>query len=477
MTEFEAALDACLEALREGRWDIDECLRRYPEHTIELRPQLLVAASLAQAYEASPRPEFAAEARARFLIASGQRIQEAFEADPSPSFFAAARVRFLMAAQKMKLGERARERDRRSFPLFGAPFRGLVAAGVTAVMFLSFSTYTVASASNALPGDWQYPVKLQTERARLALALSEEAKRDVKLDIARERAEELERLTAKGEIIGPGVLDRLANATQPLVEDADEGKLDGGELDRLHDVSTRQQAALQQAATQVAANASEKFEAAINVARDAEVVALAKAPGPVVKEPNVAITPDVTEEPRPTRTPDPANPSATPGAGETPQTLPTATVTPARPNLTVDPEPVNEDNGITWNRLAIGRLTTLIPSEKHGWRVVGLNVSDGPVAAPSLLRLSNIDGTSLITINPRTGDMYWFVSANGAFDEVQMRITKDGETRVQDPESLRRLYGAAAEIPLFILDNIEIAPEPTATATAPRPTSTPEAAP
>jgi hypothetical protein len=269
----------------------------------------------------------------------------------------------------------------------------------------------------------------------------------------------------------------MASATQPLIEAADEGKLDSTQLDELHDVSQRQQAALQQAATQVAPEASDKFEAAISVARDAEVVALAKAPGPVVKEPNVAITAEATDEPRPTRTPDPANPTATAPAGETPQTAPTATATPARPNLTVDPEPVNEDNGIVWNRLVVGRFTTLIPSEKHGWRVVGLNVSEGPVAAPALVRLSNIDGTSLITINPRTGDMYWFVSANGAFDEVQMRITRNGETRVQDAESLRRLYGAAADVPLFILDNIELTPEPTPTATPPRPTSTPEPAP
>ena len=40
MTEFESRLHECLEALTEGRWDLDECLRRNPEHAAALRPML-----------------------------------------------------------------------------------------------------------------------------------------------------------------------------------------------------------------------------------------------------------------------------------------------------------------------------------------------------------------------------------------------------------------------------------------------------
>jgi hypothetical protein len=471
MSEFEIALDTCLEALREGRWDIAACLREYPEHAAELRPHLLAAASLANAYDVQPREEFAAAARERFLIASGQRLEEAYDVDPSPSFFAAARVRFLMAAQRMKLGENARKGGG-GFPLFGTPFRAFGAAAAAAVVFFSFSTYTVASAANSLPGDWQYPVKLQTERVRLAFAFSEDAKRDVKLDIATERAEEIEQMTAKGKIIGPGVLDRLTAATEPLVNAAAEDKLDEGELKRLKAVTEKQQTVLSGAASHLSDDAQPEFEAAVSVAKDGFVLAVAKQPQPTVLEPGVQITPTAdTPTAEPTTTPDA---SPTPGDG-TPPASPTAAVpTPARGNIIVDQTPVDDAEGVLWNRLAVGRLTTLIPSEKDGWRVVGINVSEGPAPAPTLVRLSNVDGTSLITINPRNGDMYWFVAVNGVFDEVQMRIERDGETFVQDRDALMRLYGASALIPLYIVDHIELAPNPTPT---PRPTQTPEPAP
>jgi hypothetical protein len=180
--------------------------------------------------------------------------------------------------------------------------------------------------------------------------------------------------------------------------------------------------------------------------------------------------PDRSATPEPTDTP---STSETP-AGETPVAQPTAT--PARGNgqLTIDDEPLDSRDGVIWVRLAVNRFSTLIPSEKNGWRVQGASAGAGPVNAPPLVRLSNLDNTSLITLNPRSGDMYWFISVNGVFDEVQMRTTQaDGAIVVADPELLRRLYGAAAEIPLFMLENINIEPEPT-----PTPEATPaEAAP
>ena len=65
---------------------------------------------------------------------------------------------------------------------------------------------------------------------------------------------------------------------------------------------------------------------------------------------------------------------------------------------------------------AQARLTTLIPSEADGWHITGINVANGPVSAPTLVKLSNADGTSLITLSPRTGDTYWFILTNGVFD-------------------------------------------------------------
>ena len=176
MNEFEAILHDCLDALREGRADVAACLAKYPAHADELRPQLETAALSLLTHTAEPREEWAGAARERFLIASGERVTEAFDEEPSPSFFAAARVTFLMAAHRMKESARpARARQ----PFLGGVFRVAAAFGIVLVAFMGFSTYTVATAQAALPGDWRYSVKLQTERVRLALAFSEGAERSV----------------------------------------------------------------------------------------------------------------------------------------------------------------------------------------------------------------------------------------------------------------------------------------------------------
>lgn len=470
MEKFEAVLEDCLQALREGRADIDACLRRYPAHAVALRPHLIAASKLMSAYDrAQPSAQFASVARERFLIASGQRLQEAFDVDPSPSFFASARVKFLMAAQRMKLVERS-PRERR-LPVFGGPFRALAGAGAAIVMFLGLSTYTVASASAAIPGDWRYGVKLQTERVRLALAFSEDAKQDVRLDIAAERVDEIEQLTERGKIIGPGVIDRLQKQTEPLVEDLDADTLDQGELVRVHAITEKSRAVLEQATGQVAAEAQPALEATKKIVEDAALESGSR----IVNRggPGAVITPQIAvKTAEPTRTPEP---TATPSVSPTPLAgTPGGSPTPARTGLEIDPTPAGIDKGVTWIRIAVGRFSTLIPSAGDGWRIAGVNPGDGTSPAPALVRISNIDGTQIITLNPRNGDVYWFVAINGIFDEVQLRIERDGQTFIADRDLLLRLYGSLAEVPLYVLDHIEIAPAPTPEPSPmPRPTQSP----
>jgi hypothetical protein len=473
MSEFETRLDECLEALREGRWDIAECLRRYPRHATELRPHLLAATAVAHAFSVGPDEEHAQQARERFLIASGQRVRQAFNTEPEPTFFAAARLRFLLAAQRMGLGER--QKTRRFFPAFNAGFRALAGSAAALVLLLSFSTYTVASASSALPGDWQYPVKLQTERVRLALAFSDSSKLDVRLSIAEERAHELEELTKQGRIIGPGVLDRLAEQTQPLVEGVSaDGDWDTGDVARLKSLAEREQQALQNAAQQVDPDAQDNLAQATDVTRQAVDVAgkiLVTRPDapPLVIKGTVPLTVTPTAEASASATPPP---SVTPDAATPGAPTPTFAVpTPEQGGeISVGATPEITRGGITWNRLAIGRFTTLIPSDQNGWHITGIDLASGPSPAPSLVKLSNVDGTSLITLNPRTGDMYWFVAHDGRFDEIQMRLLQPGgEILVQDSDSLLNLYGDAARVPLYVLDHITIEPAPAPT---PEPTST-----
>jgi len=478
MTEFEARLSECLEAMREGRWDLDECLRRYPQHADALRPHLLAAAAVAGAYNVEPRDEFARTARERFLIASGQRLREAYDREPAPSFFAAARVRFLMAAHKMKRSER------RSAPrvvsLMERHFRALAGAAAVMVLFLSFSAYTVASANGALPGDWQYPVKLQTERVRLALAFGDGAKRHVKLDIAEERAREIERMHRKGRIIGPGVLDRLVEQTKPLVSDAG-ASWDTGDLTRLQAVTEYEKTALQEAQPSLDVEAQDKLAAAVQVMLQGvtvsnELLLQRDDRPPAVLTPSrslsaLAATPMPTETATPTAIE--SGPSQTPEASTTPGASPTAgaptTGTPSG-DVAINPTPEKVRGAVSWIRLSAGRISTLIPLPADGWFIAGIDTTDGPAAAPPLVRVQNADGTSLITLNTRNGDMYWFIARSGRFDEVQMRIQHaDGQVYVADRDFLRAVYGDDAEIPLFVFENLEVTP-PTS---VPTPTATP----
>jgi hypothetical protein len=475
MTEFEARLHECLEALSEGRWDLDECLRRNPEHAASLRPLLLAATMTARAYDVRPREEFATAARERFLVATGQRLQEAMDVEPSPAFFAAARIRFVMAAQRMKMGRAAAQRQPYRAPVFGSPFRALASGMAALVIFLGFSTYTVASASAAIPGDWQYPVKLQTERVRVALAFSDEAKRDVKLDIAEERVSEIQQLTKRGKIIGPGVLDRLVEQTQPLIDDAKGGDWQPEEAARLEQVSEKQQQALEEAAAQIAPAAQDQLTAAVGVSKSAQEVSKRilffddPLRPPTVLTASVALTatPAPTQTPVTTETPvttPPAQPddasSPTPGSsGPAASETPSSVIVPQ--DIVIDSTPAETRQGVKLYAVTAGQVTFLAPGSSDGWKLV-----DAPeTGVPALIKFANGDDTSLMIISTATGDMYWYISVNGRFDEVQMRITRDGGVFVADRGVLRTAYGDASDIPWYVLQSIiRIAPTPTATA-------------
>lgn len=477
--DFERALADCVELVRAGRRSIDDCVRLYPQFGERLRLALLTVIGVQKAYEGvAPRPEFAERARERFLVATGQRLQEAMDIEPSPTFFASARVRFLMAAQRMGLAQRA-SASHRHVPFVAAHFRALAGSMAAVAVFLGAGTYTVASADDSLPGDWQYPVKLQTERVRLALTFSDDARRDVRLDIAEERAEEIEQLAERGRRITPGVIDRLVDQTAPLVEAAEKGELDTGEAARLREIAQRQKQVLAQVAGAVEPETQEKLTEAVQLSRQAvEVSARITANDPQrppqVVTASVELTPTPSPSPTATQT-SPATPDATasPGTPAGP-----ATPVPATPveGLIVGEEPVVTRDSIKLVPLSSGRVRMTIPAPEHGWSIV----REPGQSTPELVRITNdpailgSHGSSLLVISTLTGDMYWYVNFNGRLDEVQMRVTRNGKVFVADEDVVRATYGDLAKVPLIVLDSIEVIQDPTPT---PSPAATPTAGP
>lgn len=64
---IEAALDQCLEDIRQHRASVADCLARHPEHARELEPLLLAAIALEQMPDVLPSAEFKRGLRERIL--------------------------------------------------------------------------------------------------------------------------------------------------------------------------------------------------------------------------------------------------------------------------------------------------------------------------------------------------------------------------------------------------------------------------
>jgi hypothetical protein len=337
------------------------------------------------------------------------------------------------------------------------------------LLFFSFSTYTVASASSALPGDWQYPVKLETERVRVALAFNAADKRSVRLDIAEERANEIQTLTKNGETIDNDELNRLANQTAALAKDAQSGSWDPTALAKLQDVSEKSSMVLEQAAPHVAHDAAPALAHAVSASQDAlrtATVAIANQPQAGVLNPTIrrTQTPDTTPTDLPTSTATPA-PGDSPTEEASPTVAPSTPETPPTPLPTIDTShisvstPVGSDLGVLWIRLAVTNISALIPSAKDGWHIAGGDYSS---PSPTLVHLSNVDGTSLIILNAVNGDMWWYQAVDGKFQETDMRVAqKDGSTLLIDPAVLHGIYGTLADIPLYVLNSIVVTPPAT----------------
>ncbi len=172
--EFDNILNECLERLLMGGETIEQCLVRYPEQAVELRPLLETAMATKRVSSIQPRPEFRSRARYQFRAA----LQEA---TPRKGFFA-----------------------------FAWPVWATVVAIVLALLLSGGGT--VAMAANSMPDEPLYSVKLATEQVRLAFTLSDIGKADLNARFADHRVAEI---TAIANRADPEDLDK---ATELLNE-------------------------------------------------------------------------------------------------------------------------------------------------------------------------------------------------------------------------------------------------------------------
>ncbi|MFN8557406.1 MAG: hypothetical protein U0531_08665 [Dehalococcoidia bacterium] len=125
---FEDALERCLDAVLHGRVDIEACVAAYPQYADRLAPALKTALLIHRGMAAEPDPAFVQRTRTRLLAAAGGIRPVASTPARAPMRHA---TRWALAT-------------------------GMAAAVVGAV----FMPALVFSSSGAIPGDWNYGVKV-----------------------------------------------------------------------------------------------------------------------------------------------------------------------------------------------------------------------------------------------------------------------------------------------------------------------------
>lgn len=209
MNKFEAALEDCLSLLSQGRAGIDECLDRYPEHAAELAPLLRSAEKLLALGTISASPEFRARGR--------QTLQNHMAAHP-------------------------RRKANSTNRLFASP-RMRLATSFAAVALALVSTGTVL-AQAALPGDFLYAWKLQSERVWAAFF---EEDTDYKVAISGRRVYEYVRVSGNP-VVATRALENYTSSISKLLMALD---LNPDQLDEVYHALLEQQEVLKNYGLQV----------------------------------------------------------------------------------------------------------------------------------------------------------------------------------------------------------------------------------
>ncbi|HEY83415.1 MAG TPA: hypothetical protein G4O01_09070 [Dehalococcoidia bacterium] len=172
--EFEDILNECLERMLSRGETIEQCLASYPEQAAELEPLLQTALLAHEALAIKPRPEFR------------------------------ERARYQLRAALQEMGEK-----RRRFSLFSWQPRWATVV-IAVLILLVVSGGTVAAASGSMPDDALYPVKLATEKVRLALTPSALGKAELYAELADRRVAEIVKMADEGK------LEQMEQAVQRL---------------------------------------------------------------------------------------------------------------------------------------------------------------------------------------------------------------------------------------------------------------------
>lgn len=311
---FDEVLARCLAAIEAGEATVESCLAAHPRHAARLGPLLRAAAGVRRGLSsATPDPAFAQRLRARVLAAAAA---PSAVARPAPWWHGLRRPALAMAAAALVL-------------------LAMVLAPVAAV-----------TSADALPGDWNYGLKLKTEEVLLALGLRDH------LDRADERAREIRQLAVIGRYqeipeVTRAYRAELAEATKPLERPQ---AAPPQEVRRIEQRVAVQQTVIQQAAAKVEQEAQQAAAAGppppvVVEAHQAAQVALSAA-AQTRRQANRAAEAQAQERATPAGTSSSApTPTAEPAETATPPSRQTEAPAEGTPDATGTPEATTRPGG------------------------------------------------------------------------------------------------------------------------------------
>lgn len=190
--KLENIFNECVERMLRGE-SIESCLKDYPKEADELRPLLITAVNIERrAHLVQPRPEFKGWARVRL---EGAQIYARQQKQPRGNGFLVWRQGWALA--------------------------------LTAVFVILFACAgTAAAASDALPDEPLYPIKLTTEQVRLAFTFSDTSKTKLHTRLIEKRSLEIAAMARQGKT------EQVAVATERLVKQLEKASYMIGEVEQ-----------------------------------------------------------------------------------------------------------------------------------------------------------------------------------------------------------------------------------------------------
>jgi Domain of unknown function (DUF5667) len=193
LEKTEAILANCIEQIQSGQSTLAECLERYPSRRQELEPLLKMALN----------------------------IQKPPVLKLDPAYKLSARDQLLRQIRTTKPGKTRSFTDNFSFGLPKELVWARVAVGIVIILVLisMLGGSTAYASQDSLPGDWLYPVKIETEDFRLWMADNNAEKAELNLEFASTRLGEMSQLANRGSVKIDLAVNGYRNNLQAAVSD------------------------------------------------------------------------------------------------------------------------------------------------------------------------------------------------------------------------------------------------------------------